>query len=309
MGQISHQPDTMSIILMWVVLGVFIIDATLLFAWLSRREAVSQGLKPPLFAPKWSVVDVWAGAQAVVILLLALLMPVVLIMLAFTLAKAGPHAGMLDNEKMMTDILVPVSVIGLIPQNALLAAVPFVFIIKKYKLSLKDIGLTLKPSRQDIIRGFSWGLAMMVLGIALQAGIQIGLAILLGEGRFHQLIEANKQFGNETIIKDALKSPILGVLTIIGGGILAPFGEEVFFRGFMFNAIKHRFGLWAGVIISGILFALVHGGPLLILAIIPFGMLLALAYHKTGSLWVPIIMHITNNSVQLLIEYFWPGRF
>jgi membrane protease YdiL (CAAX protease family) len=307
MWQTSHSMDASTIIVMWVLLGVFVIDAALFFAWLARREAVAQGIKPPLFSPTWSVVDIWAGAQIIIVALLALLLPVVLIVFAYTVAKAGPNQNLILDEKVLTGILVPISVIALIPQNALLVAVPFGFILKKYKLTLKDIGLTAWPRREDVIKGVVWGLCMMFLGLVLQAGIQFALSHLLSVERFRALVETNKQFGNESVIKDALKSPILGVLTIVGGGILAPIGEEVFFRGFMFNALKHRFGLWAGVIISGILFALVHGGPLLVLAIIPFGMLLALAYHKTGSLWVPIIMHITNNSIQLIAGYFWPN--
>ena len=86
---------------------------------------------------------------------------------------------------------------------------------------------------------------------------------------------------------------VLGLSVILA----APIGEELFFRSLLFRAVQARWGLIAGMAISGLLFALVH---LAISVVIPFmgiGMLFAWAYRKSGSLWTPVIAHAIFNGV------------
>ena len=83
--------------------------------------------------------------------------------------------------------------------------------------------------------------------------------------------------------------------------IVAPAAEEILFRGILLPLIMKRLGVGPAVILSSVLFALIHFHvpsffPLFVLA-----MGLALAYIYTGSLWVPIVMHALFNGMNLAI--------
>ena len=77
----------------------------------------------------------------------------------------------------------------------------------------------------------------------------------------------------------------------------APFGEELLFRGFLYNALRRRWSVWPSAILSGILFALLHGSPVLILAILPVGIGLALVYEWRQSILASMAAHATFNLI------------
>jgi hypothetical protein len=97
------------------------------------------------------------------------------------------------------------------------------------------------------------------------------------------------------------------LLAVLGIGVSAGLGEEMLFRGFLFNILKRRFGLAAGLVVSGLLFAAPHTYVLGLLPVFLMGLVLAWIYHNSGSLWVPVIVHATNNSVLVLLAYFFPA--
>ena len=89
------------------------------------------------------------------------------------------------------------------------------------------------------------------------------------------------------------------VWTLLGAAVIlaAPFGEELFFRAFLFRAVQARWGLIAGMVVSGGLFAVVHFEVSVFVPFWGIGMLFAWTYHRSGSLWTPVIAHAIFNSV------------
>ncbi|GEN46183.1 CPBP family intramembrane glutamic endopeptidase [Alkalibacillus haloalkaliphilus] len=79
------------------------------------------------------------------------------------------------------------------------------------------------------------------------------------------------------------------VITIV----VAPIFEEIIFRGFLFGRMSYKFGVTKGVIISSVLFGLLHG-PNFIGATLT-GIILCLIFIKTGSLIIPVILHMIYN--------------
>lgn len=85
----------------------------------------------------------------------------------------------------------------------------------------------------------------------------------------------------------------------------APFSEEIFFRGFMYGGLRRRLPVWAAAVIAGAVFGLLHyTGPDSV-GVVPqlavLGVLLAWLYERTGSLWPPIILHVVNNGLALVV--------
>jgi membrane protease YdiL (CAAX protease family) len=88
--------------------------------------------------------------------------------------------------------------------------------------------------------------------------------------------------------------------------IAAPFFEEILFRGFLFEGLRHSsLGFVGAAIVTSALWASIHLQYALYEIVIIFlvGLLLAYAKAKTGSLYIPIAMHsLMNLTATLEIE-------
>src|SRR5574341_1579342 len=85
---------------------------------------------------------------------------------------------------------------------------------------------------------------------------------------------------------------------------VAPFFEEVFFRGFIYPLIKKFLGFRWAMILSSVFFATLHFSFLAFLPITCIGLFLAYLYEKTGSLFSSIAFHSLNNLVAVLVVIF-----
>ena len=133
------------------------------------------------------------------------------------------------------------------------------------------------------------------LGIVIVYGLLV-LAVEQVTGRdLSRLAE-----GNPLPDTDAMTSTVWAVLGL-SVVLAAPLGEELFFRSLLFRAIQARWGLIAGMAISGLLFAFVHFEISVVLPFWGIGMLFAWAYHKSGSLWTPVIAHAIFNGVSFAV--------
>lgn len=86
---------------------------------------------------------------------------------------------------------------------------------------------------------------------------------------------------------------------LITTGFLIPCVEEVLFRLGIFKSLKKHMPLWGALLLSSVLFAVVHGEPLFFAPLIGLGFIFAYSYEKTSSLWVPIALHSFNNTLTL----------
>ncbi len=88
-----------------------------------------------------------------------------------------------------------------------------------------------------------------------------------------------------------------------GGAVVAPFAEELFFRGFIFMGLRAKWGWkWATISSAG-LFALVHLVPTSYLPIFFLGVILALLTQISDSIWPAIFIHMLNNGLALGVTY------
>jgi membrane protease YdiL (CAAX protease family) len=67
-------------------------------------------------------------------------------------------------------------------------------------------------------------------------------------------------------------------------------GEEVFNRGLLGHLLLSRYGVVLGVLLTSLIFGLMHGFPHAIFAFV-LGCYFHAIYLATRSLWVPILMH------------------
>jgi len=90
---------------------------------------------------------------------------------------------------------------------------------------------------------------------------------------------------------------IMGLVAVT----LAPFVEELIFRGFIFNALWRRLSFAPAAIISGVVFGVAHGQLAGVAPLAAGGIVLATVYARTGSLWSSMISHGTFNGITLVL--------
>ena len=83
--------------------------------------------------------------------------------------------------------------------------------------------------------------------------------------------------------------PVFIFLWCITSVILAPLGEELFFRGYMQNLWHRRWGLWPGILLSAAFFGAMHFQTMIFAGVA--GIFFSLVYLRTGSLWPGTLLH------------------
>lgn len=78
--------------------------------------------------------------------------------------------------------------------------------------------------------------------------------------------------------------------------------EELIFRGVILNGYK-KLGAVPAMVITSLLFALIHGSVQQFVFPFLFGLILSFAALKTGSVLAPIIIHFVNNALVVILNY------
>jgi uncharacterized protein len=87
--------------------------------------------------------------------------------------------------------------------------------------------------------------------------------------------------------------------------IVPAMGEEFFFRGVLMRFAKKRTtSMVAPVIFTAIIFSYSHTNIYGYISIFIAGVLLAVIYNLTGSLWCSILAHMCFNGFQIILGYF-----
>ncbi len=121
---------------------------------------------------------------------------------------------------------------------------------------------------------------------------------IIGAGLFTAVIGILFWMGHAVVVPPAtITLPAVALALSLVSGV----GEELLLRGVMFRIVEERFGTLVGLIASAALFGALHiGNPgatvtSSIAIALEAGLLLALAYGATRSLWLPIGLHFAWN--------------
>jgi membrane protease YdiL (CAAX protease family) len=101
-----------------------------------------------------------------------------------------------------------------------------------------------------------------------------------------------------------LDTPLQLTLAVIAAVVLAPVAEELLFRGLLHRGLRRRLRIVPATALSSVLFAVVHvdvalSQPLALVGLTLVGVILAVAYERTGSLIVPVVIHAVHNAVTI----------
>ena len=102
----------------------------------------------------------------------------------------------------------------------------------------------------------------------------------------------------EQMTKDKATMIVLAV-------IMAPIFEEIVFRGIIQKGLINKgMNPATAIIISSVVFGLVHGNPWQFVGAVLLGCVLGFVYHKTKSLLLPILLHAFNNLCSSILIFY-----
>ncbi len=158
----------------------------------------------------------------------------------------------------------------------------------------------LGSSQPHVVRLTALAMAFWIVSIPLCSGVLDWTRWLL------MRLAPDYEFHEHTVIQTVAEGgqPVWFVAVLwLGTVAIAPLAEEAFFRGIMQTGIARlarRRGLndvnvprrWLGVVVAAVAFGLAHAAQWhAVPALTLFGILLGLAYERTGALLVPVLIH------------------
>jgi membrane protease YdiL (CAAX protease family) len=181
--------------------------------------------------------------------------------------------------------------------------------------SRRHTSLDEPPSRTGVSRfADDFGLRLRLwpdlpLGLVLGIGSQYLLVPLLELPLQPVVHNLNQQLSHPAqqllnpVQYNTVSLVVLTILVCVG----SPLVEEIFFRGLLLRGLLGRFahlGRRAGpalsIVITGVVFGLVHFERLQFLGLAGFGMLLAYVAYRTGRLGPTIIAHVAFNTTTII---------
>jgi membrane protease YdiL (CAAX protease family) len=104
-----------------------------------------------------------------------------------------------------------------------------------------------------------------------------------------RLFDASRLFQDTSRLEMGLLAAALG--------LVAPVCEEIAFRGYLQSVLRARYRDRTAVLVGAVLFAVLHGDPVGMIARVELGALFGLLVLWTGSLWPAIAAHAANNLI------------
>ncbi|MDE3074275.1 MAG: CPBP family intramembrane metalloprotease [Chloroflexota bacterium] len=178
-----------------------------------------------------------------------------------------------------------------------------------YLTAVSDLPLLivvwLRVLRPAVLGWGSFGFSRRDLDKRVGQGLTGGIALFLAAAVAGAALSATGVRQNQFQRFEGVVGAPAGwfVLTLLAGSVLAPFAEEIFFRGYVFQTFLQRRGAGWAYLFSAALFAAAHLNVAAAVPIFVMGLILAFMFHRTGSLLPGIIAHGFNNALAFAALY------
>jgi len=201
---------------------------------------------------------------------------------------------LIDSPLLMEDLVIS-EVVALGSQLIVIAIfilVPIAWYYLVNNLKLKGIFKRIKLVNENIDKAFLWGLLSAII---------IFLFIFVIEFALIEIGVEIQDLSNIPDLQSLFSWPVMFFLVAF-----QPIGEEIFFRGFLFEKIEGYGGAIIAIFITAFLFGIAHmsyGKIYPVLMPILIGIILGFVVAKTKNLYSAIIAHIVFNVTSLALAY------
>ncbi len=199
---------------------------------------------------------------------------------AAILSATHPEASADEIKEMATSCAAVTGIVGNVAALALLTAA---ILIMKRKiaptLSMKRFSPLLVP-------------VCIVIGASFNLFSECALSLIpFSKSAIDSYKEIYSYLGQGSLVPE--------VISIV---FVTPVVEEIFFRGCAYRLMRRRCGVVLSVILSSLLFGAAHGNLLSLVYATALGVVLALSFEATGSVFVPILIHSAFNAASYLAD-------
>ncbi|WP_257313370.1 CPBP family intramembrane glutamic endopeptidase [Geothrix fuzhouensis] len=158
-------------------------------------------------------------------------------------------------------------------------------------LSFTELWRRLAPG--SLRQNLAWGAAFLALAVFLVLTVAMVTSLVMRPDQspqrdLQELLRGLTGWG-----------PSLAMFAVVAG--LAPFFEELLFRGFLFPVMARQGRVTVALFASALLFGVIHLQPAGLPILSTLGLVLALAVRRTGSLWPAILVHACWNGTLFLL--------
>ena len=165
---------------------------------------------------------------------------------------------------------------------------------KKQRVTLTEIGLHRLPNWAD--------LGMAPIGF---------IAYFILSGIFIALTPSLLPFVDLNQVQDTGFSGLTGrpeyILAFLSLVVIAPIAEEIIFRGYLLGKLRKYTPLWVSILITSLLFALVHFAWNVGIDVFALSIVLCLLRVWSKSLWPSILLHMLKNFVAFYLLFINPS--
>ena len=97
---------------------------------------------------------------------------------------------------------------------------------------------------------------------------------------------------------EILKQPFALIVLVMA--VMPAVGEELFFRGFVFGSLKHKYHARVSIIVSALIFGVFHMSIVKVLPTAMLGACFAYITWKSGSIYISMLLHFVNNLLSVI---------
>lgn len=212
-----------------------------------------------------------------------------LLAIGLSFALLAPFLNLGDPRALVENNPVLISgILGILLYAIVLAAIYFQ-IVRGRHTSWRAVGFRAPP------------LLPLVLAPAIALGQLVTVALLNAT-----VLALTGQFENPQI--NAISggggfSWVNFILMLLLAGVAAPIVEETLFRGVLYGWLRTRMPIALAIMLSAAVFSGVHFIPILLPALFVVGIILAVVYEWSHSLWVSILLHSIQNSIAVIVIF------
>lgn len=237
--------------------------------------------RPPPENPPWSLFDVLAIA------VFAFGAVTIVLVLAVLTAHSLPRFHNMKTVDLAQTALI------LVPAQTVAYLLVIAFMVQIVRLR----------RRYDFLTAISWNAPR---GQATLVALAVGVGLALFSAVFIGLLSKwmPKSVPIEKLFRDTSSAYILSLF----GVVVAPFVEELFFRGFLYPALARHIGVGGSTALTAALFAIIHQGqlahawvPLTWLFVV--GVVLTIVRARTKSVGTCVVIHIAYNATLLVVFF------
>lgn len=263
-----------SFLILTITLLGLVIDIIILPAILAGRFNI-RCLSPP--PAKWNIWDVCK------VVILFLFFGYIMILSEAFLSRIFP-VFKTDNFRMMVNSSI---------LDTLVVVFVIYFTVIQYKEPLAALGI----SARNFLKNIFYGIIGYIALIPVLILILVIIAIIINITKYVPEMQS--------VVELLLKEKGVAFLTYssLFAAIIGPMIEELFFRGFLYSALKKYIGIFWAMMVAAGLFAALHAHIVGFFPIMVLGLLLAYIYEKTGTLVSSVTVHMIHNLSMVFLVF------